>query len=99
MAVSPVPEESELAHQTIEEADRFDRLTFAALITDGETIVASGSTVIEPGAKLIVMGTPDGIQIAVARNPTTSVVGGIACEGLVPTATNEDCPWRATDSP
>lgn len=70
MAEFPVPEGNELAHQTIEEADRFDRLTFAALITDGETTVARGSTVIEPGSKLVVIGTPDGIQdFATVVNP------------------------------
>lgn len=70
MAEFPVPDGSELAHQTIEVADRFDSLTFAALVADGETTIARGDTVIEPGAKLVVIGTPDGIRdFATVINP------------------------------
>lgn len=62
MAEFPIHEESTLAHQTIEEADRFDRVTFAALVADDQTTVVRGDTVIEPGMKLVVIGTSDGIQ-------------------------------------
>lgn len=70
MAEFPVPDGSELADQTVEVADRFDSLTFAALVADGETTIARGDTVIEPGAKLVVIGTPDGIRdFATVINP------------------------------
>lgn len=62
MAEFPVSEESGLANQTIETADQFEHLTFAALVTDGETTVARGDSVIEPGSKLIVIGTAEGIR-------------------------------------
>ncbi|MFB6253236.1 MAG: Trk system potassium transporter TrkA, partial [Halobacteriaceae archaeon] len=70
MAEFPVAEESDFANKTVEAADQFDNLTFAGLVIGGETVIARGDTVIEPGAKLIVIGTPEGIQeFATAVHP------------------------------
>jgi trk system potassium uptake protein TrkA len=59
-----IPEDSPVANQTVREADRFDSLTFAAIIREnGEErdriIVPSGQTVIEPGDEVVVIGSPD----------------------------------------
>jgi trk system potassium uptake protein TrkA len=59
-----VPEESPVAHQTVREADRFESLTFAAIIRadeDGshDIVVPSGQTVIQPGDEVVVIGSPE----------------------------------------
>ena len=62
MAEFEIAAETEVAGQTIEEADRFDALTFAALIRDGEVVFPRGETVMEPEDRVIVIGRPDDIQ-------------------------------------
>lgn len=64
MAEFPVSATSELANQTVEDADRFEEITFAGLVRadEHETTVARGDLVIEPGDKLIVIGTQRGIS-------------------------------------
>lgn len=62
MAEFPIPAGSDIADTTVEEADQFDEITFAALLRDGETVIARGETRIEPGDKLILIGTPEGID-------------------------------------
>ena len=54
-----VPEDSPLADQTVAEADRFDQLTFAAIIRGEEIVVPSGETRIRPGDALVVIGNPE----------------------------------------
>jgi trk system potassium uptake protein TrkA len=59
-----IPEDSPVANQTVREADRFDSLTFAAIIREnGEDrdriIIPSGQTVIEGGDEVVVIGSPD----------------------------------------
>ncbi|WP_331233920.1 Trk system potassium transporter TrkA [Natronorarus salvus] len=53
-----VPEGSELCGQTVKEADRFDSLTFVGVLRDGEVEIASGETLLEAGAYVVVIGTP-----------------------------------------
>lgn len=62
MAEFEVTPESEMAGQTVEEADRSESLTFAALVKNGEVIIPQGQTVIEAGNKAIVIGNPESIQ-------------------------------------
>ena len=62
MAEFEIAAETEVAGQTIEEADQFDALTFAALIRNGEVVFPRGETVIEPADRVIVIGRPDDIQ-------------------------------------
>jgi len=78
MAEFEVPEGSPLCGQTVEEADRFDSLTFAAVIRpregddDGEepkedVIVPTGATVIEAGDEVVVIGSNGSVQAMAAE--------------------------------
>ena len=77
--------ESEIAGQTVEEVDRFDALTFAALVRDEEVTFPRGQTVIEAGDRVIVIGRPDSVRafaniVAPAETPDEAedlvIVGG-----------------------
>ncbi|PSQ08986.1 Trk system potassium transporter TrkA [Halobacteriales archaeon QS_5_70_15] len=59
MAEFEIPAESPVSNQTVSEADRFDSLTFAAIIRGEEIVFPAGETVIEPGDEVIVIGSPD----------------------------------------
>lgn len=70
MAEFPVPTDSPLADLTVREADRFDELTFAAILRDGAVTIPRGDTRIEPGDQLIVIGVPEQIHdFAAALEP------------------------------
>ncbi|MDH5019531.1 Trk system potassium transporter TrkA [Halobacterium rubrum] len=64
MAEFDVPEDSPVAGQTVAEADRFDDLTFVAVIPTGTDTpeIAGGDTVIEPGARVVVVGVPSTVR-------------------------------------
>ena len=62
MAEFEVPEESPIAGKTVQEADRWEALTFAAVIDAEAVTVPTGRTVIEAGSKVVVIGTPDAVQ-------------------------------------
>ena len=53
---------SSLVGQTVEEADRFEGLTFGALVRSGTTIIPTGSTRIEAGDGIIVIGKPESVH-------------------------------------
>ncbi|MFC6953090.1 Trk system potassium transporter TrkA [Halorubellus litoreus] len=57
-----VPAESDVAGRTVADADRFESLTFAAVVHDGEVSIPRGDTVLEAGDKVVVIGTPAGVQ-------------------------------------
>jgi trk system potassium uptake protein TrkA len=59
MAEFDIPADSPVANQTVSEADRFDSLTFAAIIRGEEIIIPTGGTTIEPGDEVVVIGSPD----------------------------------------
>jgi trk system potassium uptake protein TrkA len=59
MAQFAVTEASPIAGQTVVEADRFDSLTFAALIRDGDVVIPGGETTIEVGDEVVVIGSPE----------------------------------------
>ncbi|SEW24419.1 Trk system potassium transporter TrkA [Halobacterium jilantaiense] len=64
MAEFDVPDGSPLAGQTVAEADRFDELTFVAVIpadTD-DAQIAGGDTVLEPGSRVVVVGLPQTVR-------------------------------------
>jgi len=77
-----IPAESPVAGQTVEEADRFDSLTFAALIRGDEVIIPRGGTVIEGGDDVVVIGSPESTRqfsAAIApeqEGPTDVVIVG-----------------------
>ncbi|ELZ76585.1 Trk system potassium transporter TrkA [Haloferax sp. Atlit-6N] len=62
MAEFEVDEESPVANQTVSEADRFDSLTFAAILRDGEVTIPRGDSVIGPGDRVVVIGSPKSVQ-------------------------------------
>lgn len=62
MAEFEVSESSDIAGETVEEADHFDALTFAALVRNDDVTIPHGETVIEVGDKIIVIGHPDSVQ-------------------------------------
>ncbi|MDR5673578.1 Trk system potassium transporter TrkA [Halalkaliarchaeum sp. AArc-GB] len=63
MAEFEVKDESPVAGQTIEEADRFDSLTFVGVFRDGSMILPRGDTVIEDGDRTVVIGSPESVQL------------------------------------
>jgi trk system potassium uptake protein TrkA len=67
MAEFEVHEDSTLANQTVESADRFESLTFAAILRNGDVEIPRGDTVIEPGDKVVVIGSPDSCQLFAAE--------------------------------
>lgn len=62
MAEFTVAEDSPIAGETVEAADRIEGLTFAAIISDEDVTIPTGDTVIEPGTKVVVIGTPESVR-------------------------------------
>jgi len=62
MAEFEVGPESPIANQTVEQADRWDALTFVAVIDESDVTIARGETVIEAGSKVVVVGTPGSVR-------------------------------------
>ncbi|WP_101296628.1 Trk system potassium transporter TrkA [Halegenticoccus soli] len=85
MAEFEISAESPVADQTVREADRFDSLTFAAVLRNGSVEIPRGETVIQPGDRVVVIGSPTSVQefarsVAPDESPGTAeevvVVGG-----------------------
>ncbi|QIB73619.1 Trk system potassium transporter TrkA [Halogeometricum borinquense] len=85
MAEFQVAENSPVSNVTIREADRFEALTFAAVLRNGAVEIPRGQTVIQPGDRVVVIGTPRSVQefarsVAPDESPGTAeevvVVGG-----------------------
>ena len=62
MAEFEVTEGSPVADQTVREADRFDSLTFAAILRNGDVTIPRGETRIGVDDKVIVIGSPESVQ-------------------------------------
>jgi trk system potassium uptake protein TrkA len=67
MAEFEVTEASSLANETVESADRFDSLTFAAIIRNGDVTIPRGDTRIEAGDKVVVIGSPESCRLVAAE--------------------------------
>ncbi|MFB6303673.1 MAG: Trk system potassium transporter TrkA [Haloferacaceae archaeon] len=83
MAEFEIAESAPVANQTVREADRYESLTFAAVLRDDAVVIPRGETVLEPGDNVIVIGSPDSVHtFAHALEPGTEgtpnilVVGG-----------------------
>jgi trk system potassium uptake protein TrkA len=85
MAEFEVDEDSPVSNVTVRDADRFDALTFAAILRNGSVEMPRGETVIQPGDRVVVIGTPPSVQefarsVAPDESPGTAeevvVVGG-----------------------
>ncbi len=61
MAEFEIGADSPVANQSIHEADSYDSMTFAAIFRGEEMIVASGDAVIEPGDRVVVIGSPESV--------------------------------------
>jgi len=57
-----IPADSPVSNQTVAEADRFDSLTFAAIIRDDDVIIPTGNTRIEGEDDIIAIGSPESIR-------------------------------------
>lgn len=61
MAEFGISEASPISNLTVEEADRYESLTFAAVLRDDAVIIPHGGTVLEPEDDVIVIGSPDSV--------------------------------------
>ncbi|MFP4625054.1 MAG: Trk system potassium transporter TrkA [Natronomonas sp.] len=62
MAEFDIDGDSPVGGQTVEEADRYESLTFAGLFRDGELILPRGETCILAGDRVVVIGSPESVQ-------------------------------------
>ena len=62
MAEFEVDEDSPVANLTVEEADRFESLTFVAVLRNGSVEIARGETVISPEDRVVVIGSPESVH-------------------------------------
>ena len=62
MAEFDIHEASPIAEQTVQAADRYESLTFSALIREESVIVPDGSTVMQAGDRVVVIGNPKSVQ-------------------------------------
>jgi trk system potassium uptake protein TrkA len=62
MAEFELPQESPVVGQTVQEADRFDSLTFAAIFRDDGIIIPGGDTTLRVGDDVVVIGSPDSVR-------------------------------------
>ena len=84
MAEFEVHADSPVANQTVEAADRYDSLTFAAIFRNGDVVIPRGPTTIEPEDRLVVIGDPEhvrafSLELAVeedTENGDVVIVGG-----------------------
>ena len=85
MAEFEVPEGSSVAEQTVEEADRFESLTFVGVLRNDHVEIARGDTRLHAGDFVVVIGSPESVRSFAAElsdetTPTAAeeivVVGG-----------------------
>jgi trk system potassium uptake protein TrkA len=70
MAEFEIDDDSTVANQTVQEADRFESLTFAAILRNGDVTIPRGDTVIEAHDRVVVIGSPESVrQFAAALTP------------------------------
>ena len=62
MAEFEISETSPVADLTVQKADRYDSLTFAAIIREDDVVIPRGDTVLEPGDDVVVIGSPQSVQ-------------------------------------
>ena len=82
MAEFEIHPESPVAGQSVAEADRFDSLTFAGLFRNGDMILPTGQTVINPDDRAVVIGSPESVQ-AFATDIAPETTPGAADEIVI----------------
>lgn len=85
MAEFEMADDSPLAGETVEQADRFEGTTFASLFREGEMIIPHGATRLQAGDRIVALGNPENVKsFGVQLNPSEAgqdinrvvVVGG-----------------------
>jgi trk system potassium uptake protein TrkA len=66
MAEFEVPANSQLTSKTVQEADQYDGLTFAAILRNGDAIIPGGQDVIQAGDRVVVIGEPAAVRLFAA---------------------------------
>ncbi|MFB6152399.1 MAG: Trk system potassium transporter TrkA [Haloarculaceae archaeon] len=62
VAEFPLAEDSPIDGQTVQQADRWPELTFAAVLRNDHVAIPTGETVLESGDAVIVIGSPESVQ-------------------------------------
>jgi trk system potassium uptake protein TrkA len=62
MAEFPVSEETALAGRSVREIDRYEGLTFAAVVTEDTMEIARGNTTVPADSRLVVIGRPRSVR-------------------------------------
>ncbi|MGM0606307.1 MAG: Trk system potassium transporter TrkA, partial [Halobacteriota archaeon] len=62
MAEFEISDSCPVANETVQEADRYDSLTFAAIVRNGDVVIPRGDTIIRPNDRLVVIGSPESVQ-------------------------------------
>jgi len=75
MAEFTIPEDSPVAGQTVQEADRFESLTFAAVFRNGDAVVPRGGTRLNNGDEVVVIGSPESVRLFAAAVAPDRPVG------------------------
>jgi trk system potassium uptake protein TrkA len=76
MAEFEIVEESPMAGKRVSQADEIEKLTFAAVIRDGEVLIPSGETTLRAGDKVVVIGSPEGVsEFALTATPAETPTG------------------------
>ncbi|RQG93277.1 Trk system potassium transporter TrkA [Natrarchaeobius halalkaliphilus] len=74
MAEFEIDPESPVAGETIAEADRFESLTFAAILRDDDIVVPKGNTVIQAHDAVVVIGSVESVrEFAGGLTPTPTL--------------------------
>jgi trk system potassium uptake protein TrkA len=62
MAEFDVSEDSPVVDETVAEADRYNSLTFAAVVRNGDVELPTGDTVIRANDRVVVIGSPESVR-------------------------------------
>lgn len=62
MAEFQITDDSPVSGYTVAEVDRFDSLTFAAILRNDEVEIPTGNTRIESGDRVVVIGSPESVH-------------------------------------
>jgi trk system potassium uptake protein TrkA len=82
MAEFEIPGGSPLAGQTVQEADQFDAVTFAAILHPNELVIPTGQTKIQPGDQVIVIGSSGSVRALAAEiEPHHDGISGVFIAG------------------